>query len=247
MIDSDRLRRAIMRRLGRLQMRLLFPWQFLLLRSTGNRRFAIRWSDRWACFDDSTLATGFDKHYVYHTAWAARVLAGTRPPRHVDISSSLYFVVGVSAFIPIDFYDYRPPELALPGLVCKRADLLNLPFPTASVISLSCMHVVEHIGLGRYGDPIDYDGDHKAAHELARVIAPGGHLLIVLPVGGEARIQFNAHRIYRFEQVTEMFGALTLKEFSLIPDVTQGGLIRDASPQLVNAQNYACGCFLFTR
>jgi hypothetical protein len=36
------------------------------------------------------------------------------------------------------------------------------------------MHVVEHIGLGRYGDPIDPDGDLKAISELKRVVQKRG-------------------------------------------------------------------------
>jgi hypothetical protein len=47
--------------------------------------------------------TSFDAQYVFHTAWAARILANIRPEKHVDIASSLYFNTLVSAFVPIDF------------------------------------------------------------------------------------------------------------------------------------------------
>src|SRR5437773_1531148 len=73
-------------------------------------RFALRWEERLPFLADKTATTEFDRHYVYHTSWAARVLATTRPARHVDIASSLYFVGIVSAFIPTTFYDYRPAE-----------------------------------------------------------------------------------------------------------------------------------------
>jgi hypothetical protein len=59
------------------------------------------------------------------------------------------------------------------------------------------MHVIEHIGLGRYGEALDPDGDLKAIRELVRVLAAGGNLLVVVPVG-RPRIQFNAHRIYDY-------------------------------------------------
>src|SRR5437762_6021524 len=71
-------------------------------------RLEAKWEDRLACLDDSTAQTSFDRHYIYHTAWAACVLAQTRPNMHYDIASSLYFAAQVSAFIPIRFYDYRP-------------------------------------------------------------------------------------------------------------------------------------------
>jgi hypothetical protein len=109
------------------------------------------------------------------------------------------------------------------------------------------MHVLEHVGLGRYGDTLDYDGDLRAARELARVTAPGGHLIVVVPMGGEARIQFNAHRIYTYAQLVAMFPGMRVEEFALIPDVTPGGLIRHAKPELADQQRYGCGCFLFRK
>ena len=74
------------------------------------------------------------------------------------------------------------------------ADLANLPFEINSVQSLSCMHTVEHVGLGRYGDPIDPDGDLKAIKEIKRVLAVNGNLLFVVPIG-KPKIVYNAHRI----------------------------------------------------
>lgn len=105
------------------------------------------------------------------------------------------------------------------------------------------MHVIEHIGLGRYGDPLDYDGDLRAIRELRRVVKPKGNLLFVVPVG-KPRIQFNAHRIYSYEQIMKEFGDFDLREFCLIPDSAQtGGLVINATPALVAAQQYGCGCF----
>jgi SAM-dependent methyltransferase len=152
----------------------------------------------------------FDHHYIYHTAWAAQILARTKPRRHVDIGSSLYFAGIVSAFIPMEHYDYRKPDLTLDGLTVGHADLMALPFQDNSVESLSCMHVVEHCGLGRYGDPLDPDGDLKAMEELSRVLAPGGQLLFVAPIGIPA-IWFNAHRVYTEGQIIDAFDGLYLK------------------------------------
>ena len=211
------------------------------------RRFAATWWDRLPCLDDRTGTTGFDRHYIFHPAWAARILARTGPAEHVDISSALYFSAIVSAFVPTRFYDYRPADLRLSNLASEHADLLALPFPDASIPSLSCMHVVEHVGLGRYGDPFDPDGDLKAVAELRRVVAPGGTLLYAVPVG-RPRIMFNAHRVYAYEQVVGSFPDFELVQFALIPDsAATGGLIVDAPPSLVAAQEYGCGCFWFKK
>jgi len=210
------------------------------------RRFPVEWEDRKPCLEDNTEYTAFDAHYVFHTAWAARIVAETRPEKHVDISSSLYFCSIVSAFTPVEFYDYRPVQLGVDGLACGRSDLLALPFADGSLRSVSCMHVTEHVGLGRYGDPLDPDGDLKAMAELQRVVAPDGNLLFVAPVG-RPKVMFNAHRIYRAQQVIDGFPKMRLAEFSLVPDWPKCELIRDAPLELADAQSYGCGCFWFRR
>ncbi len=207
----------------------------------------LRWKERYPVLGEWTTETSFEPHYTYHPAWAARVLAQTRPLEHVDISSSVAFAAMVSAFVPLRFYDYRPANLKLSGLTCDRADLLALPFADGSIPSLSCMHVVEHVGLGRYGDPVDAEGDRKAMRELARVVAPGGDLLFVVPVGRE-RVAFNAHRVYSCERVLRAFAGFDLVRLDLIPDDARAaGMIEDATPAQVNAQRLGCGCFWFKR
>lgn len=219
--------------------------RFARLSDTCSQRFSLRWEDRHPCLNDNTAATEFDRHYVYHTAWAARVLAETNPQVHVDISSSLYFCSLMSAFLTVEFHDYRPADLGLDNLTSNAVDLLALPFADNSIASLSCMHVIEHVGLGRYGDPLDPDGDLKAVAELKRVLAVDGLLLLVVPIG-RPRIMFNAHRIYSYDQVVAYFDGLELREFALIPDNAEdGGLIRHSTKELADAQFYGCGCFLF--
>jgi len=217
-----------------------------LTESTDNR-FALDWRNIYPHLGDKTASTTFDRHYVYHIAWAARIVALTEPKFHVDISSSLHFCTVVSAFIPVRFYDYRPVNLQLHQLSTYYADLASLPFEDGSLSSLSCMHVVEHVGLGRYGDPLDPDGDLKAMAELQRVLAAGGSLLFVVPVG-KPKIMFNAHRIYSYKQILSYFNEMELKQFALIPDDSRDkGIIQNATSELANAQNYGCGCFWFQK
>lgn len=212
----------------------------------GSERFPLRWSDRLPRLGEDTRTTSFDRHYVYHPAWAARILHKLEPQVHVDIGSSLFFVSVLSAFVRTRFYDYRPAEIRVDGLETGSADLTALHFEDRSIESLSCMHVIEHVGLGRYGDRLDPNGDFLAMSELQRVLCPGGSLLFVVPVG-RPRVRFNGHRIYSFEQIIEGFAELDLAEFALIPERGPEGWIAGATAEQVAAQQYACGCFWFQR
>lgn len=219
--------------------------QFVASQKATKKRFEIK--DEIKCLDDNTAGTPFDRHYTYHTAWAARIVKQINPEVHHDISSLLYFSTLVSAFIPVKFYDYRPAKVELSGLSSNKGDLNALPFESNSIQSLSCMHTIEHIGLGRYGDKIDYDGDLKAIAELKRVVAVNGNLLFVTPIG-MPKLQYNAHRVYSYNQIISYFSEFELKEFSLIPDSEeQGGLIKNAKPEIADQQNYGCGCFWFVK
>ena len=222
-------------------------YNFRRLSTDGARRFTLNRLDIYPCLGDRTPKTDFDRHYVYHIGWAARILANLKPELHVDISSDLHFCSIVSAFIPLRFYDFRPADLKLSQLSTDCADLVSLPFEDNSVHSLSCMHVVEHVGLGRYGDKLDPNGDLKAIGELQRVLAVGGSLLFVVPVG-KPRIMFDAHRIYSYEQILKYFGDVRLAAFALIPDNSYpSGVIYNASQELADAQEYGCGCFWFKK
>lgn len=222
----------------------LFEKEFKLFEEKNDGRFEIKEEHNFPCLNDNTDHTPFDAHYVYHPAWAARVLAELKPEKHIDIASILQFSALISAFIPTEFYDYRPARLNLNNLQSAPGDLTKLPFADNSIKSLSCMHTIEHIGLGRYGDPIDPKGDLTAIKELKRVTAPGGSLLFVVPTG-KPKLMFNAHRIYSFDQIQSYFDGFELKEFALVTD--SGEFIRNAGQRLADEQNYGCGCYWFVK
>jgi SAM-dependent methyltransferase len=222
-------------------------FRFKKLLKTTTARFGFSWADRHPVLHEKVPTFGFDRHYLYHPAWAARVLARTRPSKHIDISSSLYFNAIASAFVPIDFFEFRPADLRLHNFTANHADILKLPFQDNSVESISCMHVIEHIGLGRYGDPIDPDGDLKAIQELIRVLAPQGTLLFVVPMGNQT-IEFNAHRLYSYEAIMCSFRQLTLKEFAYISDdFNDGGIQYNPPDTALIGNKRGCGCFWFTK
>lgn len=194
------------------------------------------------CLGDWSTHTPFDAHYFYQGAWLARRLRASKTERHVDIGSSVLTMSVLSAHVDTTFVDYRPLKAVLPGLTSIAGNILDLPFADRSVNSLSCLHVIEHIGLGRYGDPIDPQGSIKAALELQRIVSHGGKLLLSLPIGRE-RICFNAHRVHAAATVLAMFPQMKLIEFSFVDD---DGQYRENETIAASGNlEYGCGLFLF--
>jgi len=211
-------------------------------RTAGAQRIGVL--DLHPCLGDWSAHTPFDAHYFYQGAWLARQLSGAKPARHVDVGSSVLTMSVLSAWIDTVFVDYRPLKASLPRLNSVAGDILRLPFADNSLHSLSCLHVIEHIGLGRYGDPIDPQGSAKAAFELQRIVRPGGKLFLSLPIGRE-RICFNAHRVHAPNSVIGMFGQLKLVEFSYVDDA--GQLRERQQPASAKDLQYGCGLFHFEK
>ena len=200
--------------------------------------------DSYPCLFDATSHTPFDSHYFYQAAWAMRKIAAKAPAGHVDVGSDLRFVGMVAALVDTTFIDIRPPQLALDRLTCRAGSVLKLPLADGSAASLSSLSVIEHIGLGRYGDPLLPRGTELAAQELCRVLAPGGDLLISLPVGAE-RECFNAHRIFDPLTVLSLFASLQLRDFSVVDDA--GNYHAGVAPSAYRELSFGNGLFHFSR
>jgi len=193
---------------------------------------------------DKTSWTGFDAHYVYQGPWALRRILKAPPQRHVDIGSFLGYLGFFSAFVPTTFIDIRPAGLQIPGLQERTGSVLDLPFENDELESVSCLHVIEHIGLGRYGDPVNLLGSAAACRELSRVLAPGGNLYLSLPVG-RPRICFNAHRVHSVQQVLDYCAGLELTSLDAVLD--GGAWIDDCAPHDLRDEDYALGLFHFVK
>ena len=203
----------------------------------------VRWRDAIPQLHDRTESSPYDPHYFFQDVWAARRIAERLPEHHVDVGSRVDLVGFLTTLTRVTFVDVRPLEVDLDGLEPVEGSLLALPFEDRSLDSVSCLHVAEHVGLGRYGDPLDPEGTDKAAAELQRVLAPDGELLFSLPVGRQ-RVCFNAHRIHSPARVLEMFPELTLSEFAAVDD---DGAFGHRDPTELEDAIYGCGMFRFTR
>ena len=173
-----------------------------------DRRPAIRFL--YPCPEDNTGETEIEPIYFYQDNWAFQQIFTIQPQFHVDIGSHHKFVALLSNVVPVTMVDIRPWSLPLESVKFKEGSILNLPFKDASVPSVSSICVVEHIGLGRYGDPLDPFGSEKAIEELKRIIQPGGDLYITVPIDDENRTYFNAHRAFEEDYLLSLFEPLVV-------------------------------------
>ena len=220
--------------------RYLIQWR--RLKSLKPSDFRVR--DSYPCLADWVQSTPFDPHYFYQSAWLARQIAQVRPGRHTDIGSDVRMIGVLSAFVDVSFVDFRPLRTRLEGLQCIAGNLTALEFVSGSLESLSCLHVIEHVGLGRYGDPLDIAGSVRALSELQRVLAPGGRLYISVPIGRE-RVCFNAHRVFSPRTIVDALPELSLLKMSAVDD--QGEYIDVRDIDSCNGFEYGCGMFVFAK
>lgn len=199
---------------------------------------------------DSGLASG---HYFHQDLLVARRIFERGPVTHVDVGSRIDgFVAHVASFRQIEVFDIRPLPKTVPNVTFVRADLMA---PVSDALtgycdSLSCLHALEHFGLGRYGDPVNYDGHLLGLDNLHRILKPGGTLYLSAPIGPQ-RIEFNAHRVFSMGYLLEHFAdRYRIDRFSFVDD--RGDLhenvpLAEAEVQGNFGCTYGCGIFEMTK
>ena len=200
--------------------------------------------DSFPSLYDNLKKTPFDSHYFYQDIWAFKKVKISGAPAHVDVGSRIDYVGFLTAICNVTFIDIRPLLADLDNYKSIAGSILKMPYEDNSVSSISCLHVAEHIGLGRYGDPLDPFGTKKACAELKRVLAVGGSIYFSLPVG-RPRLCFNSHRIHSPGRILEYFEGLELVELSGIND--DGRFITDIKYDVLENSDYACGLFHFKK
>ena len=187
-------------------------------------------------------------HYFHQDLLVARRIFERKPTIHVDVGSRVDgFVAHVAVFREIEVVDIRPVESHVPNITFLQDDLMD---PKLGLIdycdSLSCLHALEHFGLGRYGDPIDADGYIKGFSALTAMLKKGGILYLSVPIGRD-RIEFNGQRVFSIRRVHELYTeGFELINFSFIND--DGDLVENVKDFRNGLEtnynlNYGCGIF----
>jgi hypothetical protein len=171
---------------------LRYTFDLIKIRSKTKQRIALM-----PCINDWYEGAGsVFTEYFWQDLIYAKLILDRCPVEHVDIGSRIDgFVAHLAAKIQVNVLDVRPLNLDIPNICFTQADILNDSNQYKLVSnSVSCLHTVEHFGLGRYGDIIDPDGLFKGLGVLLSMVKPGGFFYLSSPLGKEI-IQFNANRV----------------------------------------------------
>jgi len=171
--------------------------------------------------EDRGSAGGGRGHYFHQDLLVAHWIHERRPVRHVDVGSRIDgFVAHVASFRQIEVIDIRPLTDDIINVRFQQCDLMGqLPKEWYhSTDSLSCLHALEHFGLGRYGDRLDPAGWHTGFKNLSSMIAPGGWLYLSVPIGPQ-RTEFNAHRVFAIQTVLDLLDErFSVRRFAMVGD-----------------------------
>lgn len=191
-------------------------------------------------------------HYFHQDLYIAKRIFESKPEHHLDIGSRTDgFVAHVSVFMPIEIVDIRDQVSKVPNVSFRKVDLMELPIDMVNKYSsISSLHAIEHFGLGRYGDPIDYYGYLKALENISKMLKPDGRFYFSVPIG-EQRIEFNAHRVFSVAYLMELLQRwFEIKYVSYVDD--SGDLYErvNLNPENISTNfgcYYGCGIFELTK
>ena len=204
------------------------------------------------CLGDKSNPVEARGHYFHQDLLVAQKIFLNNPVKHVDVGSRMDgFVAHVASFRKIEVIDVRPLEIDIPNVQFTQADVTAHDFDMHQYCdSVSSLHALEHFGLGRYCDQVDFHGYLKGIESLDNMLVVGGKLYISVPIGTHS-IEFNAHRIFSLRFLFDLFQEYySLDSFSYFND--DGDLVRAPKlngPSLENSFScqYGCGIFEFTK
>jgi hypothetical protein len=188
-------------------------------------------------------------HYFHQDLLIAQFIQQNSPRRHIDVGSRIDgFVAHVASFRTIEILDIRDIKNGEhENIIYKRSDLMELQSEKPMTDSLSCLHTIEHFGLGRYGDPINPNGHLVGFNNLINMLETNGTLYISFPIGKKTEVHFNAHRIFHPLDILNWApGKVELIRFDYVDDSGRLHKNFELSGQMQEL-NYGCGIYTFKK
>ena len=193
-----------------------------------------------------------NNEYFWQDLLVAKMIFKAKPVRHVDIGSRVDgFVSHIASFREIEVFDVRPIMAQIPGVIFRQADLMKpLEGMNGYCDSLSCLHALEHFGLGRYGDLINPKGFEDALANMACLLKENGVFYLSVPIGID-RVEFNANRVFNHQIIINLANQNSLK-LTKVMVIKQGGRVEEFAPDesqlnVLSNQRYTLVIFIFLK
>ena len=170
---------------------------------------------------DKFLEAGTTKSQYFHQdLYVAKKIYTDNPMVHYDIGSRIDgFVAHVASFRKINIIDIRPLKNKIHNISFFKQDIMQEnQILNTKIDSLSSLHAVEHFGLGRYGDKIDFDGHIRGLNNIHKMLNKNGKFYFSVPIGPN-KIYFNAHRVFSIDYMLKYLrNKYEFIEFSYVDD-----------------------------
>lgn len=193
--------------------------------------------------DNAGVAKG---HYFNQDLLVANMIFKNNPIKHVDIGSRIDgFVAHVASFREIEVLDIRKLNQTVhSNIKFKQKDIMQNVSEHSICDSISCLHAIEHFGLGRYNDEVDPDGHLKGFQNILKLLKKDGILYISFPIGLK-KISFNQRRVFNYKEVLSWSNLTQLERFDFVDDKGDLHLNKkiDDSKLIV----YGCGIYTFRK
>lgn len=159
-------------------------------------------------------------NYFFQDLYVAQLIFENKPIKHIDVGSRIDgFISNVATFREIEVYDIRVVREDIPNVKFIQADICSNEFEFCNYCdSISSLHVIEHLGLGRYGDKLDPNGYIIGLKNITRALKINGIFYLSVPIG-EQRIEFNAHRVFSTKHIIHLLSPYyNIVSFSYVND-----------------------------
>lgn len=222
-----------------------FIWQLILCLFEKKKGFEFR---LLPILSDKGMAGGVAKgHYFHQDLWAARLIYQASPARHIDVGSRIDgFISHLLVFRSVEVVDIRYLDSDVQGLSFLQADMMSSSHGIEPADSVSCLHALEHFGLGRYGDTLNLEGWELGLTSICSLVKPGGRFYLSVPIGSRQIIEMNAQRIFLSDTLPLMLkkAGFKLQYYSVVDD--NGDFLENIELQSYTG-NFGCGCYVFQR
>lgn len=186
--------------------------------------------------------------YIEYSWIASHISPGTGYALEVGCGRGYLALIAARCGFRVTAIDLTPVSWLYihPNLNFIQTDLLDLNITPSSLDLIINCSTIEHIGLGRYGDKLNLNGDIEAMKLLRNLLKPGGIMLLTIPVGKDA-VYRQLHRVYGPERLPRLLEGYVVEDKEYWIKDSQNRWIMVDEKMALNWRSrpsvYGLGCF----